>query len=352
MSGGESSEEKTLPPSEQKLKKARDKGSVVTSKEAMSSIVGLTALAYLYLRRDTMAEQLTALFILEPVDALGERAFLLALQDKATIVWQLALQVVAPLFALVIAVGLFFGLVIAGGPLFAPEVLSPKFEKINPAKGIKKIFGRRALVTFLMNVLRMALLAVVFAIVLIGGWSALIRAPLCGFPCAVEALETAARPLVFAAITVMVIVALADYLVQRAEFMREQKMSVTEFKREIKDREGDAYLKGRLQQDQRDMVESPTGAGLATVVIESPSGAAYGIRYVEEDTPAPLIVARARDTAGVGRILKASDAPTFTDGNLIDLLKGKAVGDYITDENTIAVLAPHLQRAMAQKGGS
>lgn len=350
MSGGESSEEKTLPPSQQKLKKAREKGNVVTSKETLSSFMAITALAYLYLNRQNMAEDFAGLFILEPVDAMGEKSFMLQLQDKAAIVWQLALQLFVPLMALIISVGLLFGMMIAGGPLFAPEVLKPKFEKINPAKGIKKVFGRRAMMTFLMHVVRMALLFGVFIIILIGGWSALIRAPLCGFPCALEAFESAARPLVFAAIVIMLIMALADYLVQRSEFMREQKMSVSEFKREIKDREGDPHLKGKLQQDQRDMVESPTGAGMATVVIEDPSGKAYGVRYVEEETPAPLIVARARDTAGVARILKASDAPSFTDANLIELLKGKGVGDYVTDDETIEILAPHLQRAIAQGG--
>jgi type III secretion protein U len=348
---GDNSEEKTLPPSEQKLRKARDKGNVVTSKDTLGSFIAIAALAYLYFRREGLAEQLGALFVLEPADPELIRSFDLILADKVTIVWQLALQLIVPLFALVISLGIFMGMTIAGGPLFAPEALAPKFEKINPAKGIKKVFGRRAMITFLMHVIRMALLIGVFLLVLIGGWSALIRAPLCGFPCAVEAFEAAARPLVFAAIVIMLIMALADYLVQRSEFMREQKMSVSEFKRELKDREGDPHLKGKMQQDQRDMVESPTGAGQATVVIESPGGIAYGIRYVENETPAPLIVARARDTGGVARILKASDAPLFVDGNLVDLFKGKAVGDYVTDDEAIETLAPYLQRAISQGQG-
>ena len=350
MSGDESSEEKTLPPSEQKLRKAREKGTVVTSKETLASLVAVAALAYLYLRRHTLAEHMAALFLLEPSDPAGSRPFALMLQDKTAIVWDLALLVVAPLFALVVALGVLGGMMIAGGPLFAPEVLAPKFEKINPASGLKKVFGRRALLTFLMHLFRMALLAGVFALVLVGGWSALIRAPLCGFSCAVEALDAAAGPFVFAAIVLMLIMALADYLVQRSEFLREQKMSVSEFKRELKDREGDPHLKGRMRQDQRDLVESPTGAKLATVVIEGPDGAAYGIRYAEGETPAPLVVARARDAAGAGRILRASGAPSFIDARLTDLLRGKTVGDYITDDETIEVLAPHLQRAIAQQG--
>jgi type III secretion protein U len=351
MSEGESSEEKTLPPSEQKLRKAREKGTVVTSKETLVSLVAVAALAYLYLRRDALTEMFAALFLLEPADAAGARPFALMLQDKTAIVWDLALQVVAPLLALVVAIGVLGGMMIAGGPLFAPEVLAPKFEKINPASGFKKLFGRRALMTFLMHVVRMALLAGVFVLVLVGGWSALIRAPLCGFSCAVEALEAATGPLVLAAIVMMLVMALADYLVQRSEFLREQKMSITEFKRELKDREGDPHLKGRLRQDQRDMVESPTGPRLATVVIEGPDGAACAIRYAEGETPAPLVVARARGGDGAGRILRASAAPSVTDDRLIELLRGKAVGDYITDDETIEALAPHLQRAIAQVGG-
>lgn len=146
-------------------------------------------------------------------------------------------------------------------------MLAPKFEKINPAKGIKKLFGRRPMITFLMHVVRLTLLSVIFIAVLIGGWSALLRSPLCGFPCAIEGLQSATEPLIFATIILMLIMALADYLVQRSEFMPEQKMSITEYKREMKDREGDPHLKGKLQADQRETVGSPTGAGLATVVV-------------------------------------------------------------------------------------
>lgn len=81
---------------------------------------------------------------------------------------------------------------------------------------------------------------------------------------------------------------------------------------------------------------------------------AYGIRYSEDETPPPLVVARSRDPAGAARIVKASDAPLVVDANLIDLLAGKAVGDYVTDEETIEALTPHLQRAIApsrQKAG-
>lgn len=346
---GDNSEEKSLPPTRQKLRKQREKGNVVTSKETLASAVVIISLAYLYLRRESLAELMTSLLILDANDASGERSFWLSLQDKGVIVWQIALLVVAPLFALIITLSIFLGMVVAGGPLFAPEVLAPKFEKINPAAGIKKVFGRRAIVTFLMHVLRFALLSTVFAVVLFAGWSALIRSPLCGYPCVIEGLQSATEPLMLAAIVLMITIALADYLVQRSEFMREQKMSVTEFKRELKDRDGDPHLKGKLQADQREMVESPTGAGLATIVIEAPNGLAYGIRYVEHETPAPLVVARASDSAGIARIMKASDAPSVIEADLIDLLFGKGVGDYITDEETIDLLAPHLQRAISHQ---
>lgn len=342
---GESSEEKTLPATQQKLLKQRKKGNVVTSKETLSSIMAIIAVLYLFLRREALAEKFNALFVLEPTRQ--DQTFQLLLQDKTAIVWQLGLEVVAPLIALIIALSIFLGMLIAGGPLFAPELIQPKFEKVNPASGFKRIFNRKAFVTFLMHLVRLSLLGGVFTLVLIGGWSALIRSPLCGFGCTIEALEAATMPIVAAAAVVMITMALADYLVQRFEFMREQKMSITEFRRELKDQEGDPHIKGKRQQDQRDMVESPTGASLATIIIEGSGGRAWAVRYVEDDTPAPIVVARARGGAAQRRVMKAADVPSVLDTELGDMLSKKGVGDYITEDEAIELLGPHLQRAIS-----
>jgi len=343
---GKDSEEKTLPPTQQKLKKQREKGSVVTSKETVGSVVVASVLVYLYVRRGWLGEKMTQLFLLDDEDY--DRGFWYMLQVKTDLIWAIGLQIVLPVFAMVITLGILLGLAVAGGPLFSVDPLKPKFEKINPAAGFKKFFGRKAMMTFLMHIVRLSLMVFAFGFVVVAGWSALIRAPICGFGCITQALEANALPLVVAAAVLMCSTAILDFLVQRFEFLREQKMSITELRREIKDMEGDALIRARREMIGMEMAETPTGASRAVVLISNAPHELIGIRYIEDETPAPLVVIRAKGADACRRLAGSVDVPSYIDSDLAKVLSKTPVGDYVVDEPTVMALATYLQRAMAE----
>lgn len=345
MSGDES-EEKTLQASKRKLKKQREKGQVVTSREAVMSIVGIVALIYLYTMRQPMAEKLAALWILEP--EFEGQSFFLQLQTKVAIVWSLTLQLVLPLMGLVIGVGILTGIMITGGPVFSLEPISPNFDKINPANGFKKIVGRRALMTFMMNVIRLTILSIIFGLILFLGWEALLLAPVCGLGCALETMDGVMLPMVIGAVAVMAAMAVFDYLVQRSEFMHEQKMTISEYKREMKEQVGDPHLRGHLRSERKKMLTTPTGPSYATIIVKAGSSIAVGIRYVQGETPAPLIVARLRKAPAIRNMAKKSGAYEHADADLVKALAKVQVGGYITDDELISKIAPILQRASTQ----
>ncbi len=348
MSGGDSnSEEKTLPPTRQKLKKQREKGNVVTSKETVTSIIVACVLAYLFFRRGWIGEKMGQLFLLDSEDY--DRGFWYMLQVKTDLIWTIGLQVILPIFAIVISVGVLLGMIVAGGPLFSVEPLTPKFEKINPAAGFKKIFGRKAMMTFLMHMVRLLMMVPVFAFIVVAGWSALIRAPICGFGCITQALEANALPIVIAAMILLVATAILDFLVQRFEFLREQKMSITELRREIKDMEGDALIKARREIIGMEMAETPTGAKRAVVLISNAPDEIVGIRYVEEETPAPLVVIKAKGADACRRLVSSANVPTYIDSDLARVLSRTPVGDFVVDEGTVMALSTYLQRAMSER---
>ena len=338
----DSSEEKTLPPSAQKLRKAREKGSVVTARDALASAILAASLLYLYLRRASLAEDLTGLFILEPSPDLP---FMAQLAEKARIALQLMVSILAPLFALVIALGILLGMAVTGGPLFSTHPLTPDFNKLNPVKGFKNIFGRRPLMTFLMHLLRVSALLTAMGALLWGSLFSMLHGPSCGLSCEIPAFERMILPVLIAALVVLLVFALLDYMVQRAEFRREQRMSVTEQKREYKDQEGDPHLRGQLASLRRAMVDRPTGLGQATLVVHDAPRGALAIRYVEGDTPAPLLVARAKGGEQVSRMLSRAKVRQVSDPALIDMLRRTALGEYITEDEAITLLVPHLQSA-------
>ena len=342
MSGDES-EEKTLQASKRKLKKQREKGAVVTSKETVMSFVGIAAILYLYTTRFRTGEKFAALWELEP--SYDGQAFAQQLQSKVAIVMQLGIELVLPLLGLVIGVAVLTSMLISGGPVFSLDPIAPSFEKISPASGFKKIFSRKALMSFLMHLIRLLVLASVFGLILLTGWQALILAPVCGIGCAMDTLDGVMLPMVIGAIAVMSITAVFDYLVQQADFMREQKMTMTEYKREMKDQMGDPHLRGQMKQERRQMLTAPTGPGRATLMVTSGSSVSVGLRYVQGETPAPLVVARVRGRPAIRSMARKSNAYEHRDPELVKLLSRSAVGSYITDDELISQIAPLIQRA-------
>ena len=336
----DTSEEKNLPPSRTKLRKAREKGTVVTSKETLASVSTLLVLAYLFARREAIARDMRMLMAFQPDDRL---TFMEQMADAGSTALWLGVQVVVPVVVMVIAVSVLLGMTIAGGPLFTAHPLIPDFNKLNPATGFKKIFGRRALMGFLMHLVRLTALLVVPGLVLWAHLGALISAPSCGLDCIGQAVIGMLVPLLVSVGAVLCMFMLFDYLVQRSEFMREQRMSITEMKRESKEQTGDPRLKGQMRSDRQSMVERPTGLAQATVVLHASPEIAIGLRYVEGDTPAPLVVVRARGDEAVSRLLQNARVSIVYQPDAVRLIAGVPVGDYVVDDEQVRMIAPYLR---------
>lgn len=339
MSG--ESEEKTLPPTRHKLKKAREKGQVVTSKETLSSITTLVVLLYLYARRDAIWRDLQTLFAVQPAPGL---TLLADLEQRGRLALDLATGIVAPVFALVIALAVLGGVAISGGPVFSFEPLSPNFDKLNPASGFKKLFGRAAWMRLLMHLVRITAIGALLTVMLWDQMGALIPAAPCGITCIGRATDSVIAPLLVGLTAILILSGLLDYLVQRADFIRQQRMSVTEMKREFKEQDGNPQIKGALRQMQRDMVDAPTGIAQATLLLRDGTRELVAIRFVRDDTPAPLVVARARGAAAIGRALRArSDLVPADDSPAVAALSGVGVGDWISSDDAVNAVVPHLR---------
>lgn len=338
MSG--ESEEKTLPPTPHKLKKAREKGQVVTSKETLSSVSTLVVVLYLYARRNAIWADLRTLFTLEPAPGL---TLMQDLHARAQMAMDLSTGLLAPLFALVIALGVLGGVAISGGPVFSFTSITPNFDKLNPASGFKKMFGRAAWMRLLMHLVRISAIGALMFVMLSGQIGALLPAPPCGIPCMTRITDSVLGPLLAGLTAVLILSGLLDYLVQRAEFIREQRMSITEMKREFKEQDGNPQLKGALRQTQREISQNPTGIAQATLLLRDGTRELVAVRYVRDDTPAPMVVARARGGPAIGRALRArADLAPVDDSAAVQALAGVAVGNWIATDEQVQAVVPHL----------
>jgi flagellar biosynthesis protein FlhB len=181
--------------------------------------------------------------------------------------------------------------------VWSAEPLKPKFSKISPAAGAKRIFGKQAAANFAKGIFKVAALGAVMTAIL---WPE--RHRLESFvrfdPSAVlGATTTLTLQLLGAVVAMLAVVAIADYFFQYRQWFERQKMSLREMKEEFKQSEGDPHIKGRIRQLRHARMKKRMMAAVpkASVVITNPTHYAVALSY-ERGMSAPVCVAKGVDT--------------------------------------------------------
>jgi len=181
-------------------------------------------------------------------------------------------------------------------PVWSATPLTPKFSKISPMEGAKRLFGKQAAANFAKGLFKVVAVGVVMIVVL---WperhriDAMVRFD----PASIMTVtRTLSLSLMGAIVALLAVVAALDYLFQYRQWFERQKMSLQEIKEEFKQSEGDPHIKGRIRQlrharmKKRMMAAVPT----ASVIITNPTHYAVALRY-ERDMAAPVCVAKGVD---------------------------------------------------------
>jgi flagellar biosynthetic protein FlhB len=307
------SEEKTEKPTPKRRRENRKEGQVPRTQElgAWSAmlLVGGTLPALLGRElsalRDLMTTSLTAAGTARPEIAMEllSRGF-----------WHILLALtVLGTGVMVIGVA---GALAQGGFFLATKAIKPKFSKLDPIKGAKRIFGLQALWEGAKMLVKSALVAgLVWGAVrglmpLIGG--------MVPIPVVLEAVSRDATALIRNVAIAGLVMAAADYAVQRRRMGKQTRMTKQEVKQEHKQTEGDPMVKGAIRSRQlaaarnRMMSDVPT----ADVVLVNPTHVAVALRY-DPDRGAPRVVARGagvvaaaiRERAGEAEVPLVRDVP-------------------------------------------
>jgi flagellar biosynthetic protein FlhB len=297
MAETDSGQDKTETASPKRREDARKKGSVARSMEVNSSVVLLAGILMLLSTGGAMGRQ---------VAAIARRLFLEAgtfeftpanVTSLLTDAIGETILIVAPVLAVIMVVGTAAGLAQAG-IMFSVEALQPKWGRMNPLSGIKRIFfSRRSAVEILKGIGKIAVVGAV------AWWT--LRGLLDEAPSFME--QDAASLLAIMAsrsLTVglrmgaaFIVMAALDYGFQRFEFERELRMTKQEVKEESKMFEGDPVVKGRIRTVQRQiayrrmMHDVPT----ADVVVTNPTHLAVALKYDNLRMRAPRVVAKGAD---------------------------------------------------------
>jgi flagellar biosynthetic protein FlhB len=191
--------------------------------------------------------------------------------------------------------------------------LQPKFSRVSPVAGVKRLFGFNGIVEIVKSLSKLGFLAGAMWIAIRGDWLGLMRLP---WQDTHSLLSAVARPifhLFIAAVCVQGIVAAADLMWVRFRHARDMRMSKQSIRDELKDTEGNPHIKARIHRirvmraRKRMMAKVPT----ATVVITNPTHYAVALAYDRAKNPAPRIVAKGEDylAARIREVAEANGVP-------------------------------------------
>ena len=345
-------EDKTEDPTPKKLREAREKGQVAQSKEINTWVILFTATVLIGTVSAGIGDQLSGTLkeLIARPESFNTDAH--SIRDLMHNMIVEVLQMIGmPLLAFFIAAGLATFLQV--GPMYSTESLTPKFEKIDPLKGAKRVFGSRAWIEFAKALIKMILVGWVTTVVLLPIFA---DAPsMVGiFPHRMmEILREETRHLLIAVLSILFVFAGLDYGVQRFQLNKQLKMSRQELKDEYKQAEGDPHIKARLRElrMQRARKRMMSNVPRASVVITNPTHYAIAMEYNQEKSGAPIVVAKGHDRIAlkIREVAEANSVPIVENPPLARAMYDNVEIDQEIPEQHYKAVAEIISYVMALK---
>jgi flagellar biosynthetic protein FlhB len=303
--------DKTEDPTQKRLDQALENGDVAKSQELNTWFVIAAATLIMSTFSGTIGSS-----ILGPLRNLIAKSWMIRADGPGLLALAKSLE-----YTIISAIGMPLGLLllaaIAGNMMqhrlvFSGEPLKPKFSKVSPASGFKRLFGKQAAANFAKGLFKLIALGTVMVMIL---WPERMRLEsIVHLDPAVLLDMTRAMTLhlMGAVVALLALVAVADYLFQYRQWYERQKMSLQEIKEEFKQSEGDPHVKGRIRQLRVARMKKRMMAAVpkASVIITNPTHYSVALQY-NRGMSAPVCVAKGVDHLAfkIREIAKQHDIP-------------------------------------------
>ncbi|MDM5138915.1 flagellar biosynthesis protein FlhB [Aeromonas bestiarum] len=290
-------QERTEQPTGKRLQQAREKGQIARSKELGTASVLLAAVFGLLMVKESLAgamvKILTMGFTLDRDQAFDPNAM-------GAMVPALLRELLHPLGLLfmLVAIAAFVGNTLMGGMNFSSEAMLPKWSKLSPLNGLKRMFGVQSLVELIKSIAKVVFITLFAWWMLSSQFNHLLNLSLEGYPGGIiDALDLLLWMLIILCCALIPIVAI-DVPFQQWNHMRQLKMTKQEVKDEFKDSEGKPEVKGRIRRLQMEMAMRRMMGDVpkADVVITNPTHYSVALKYdTAKPGAAPKVVAKGTD---------------------------------------------------------
>ena len=288
---------KTEEPTERRIQQAFEKGDVPQSREAaMAAAVFAMIVCAVAILPDTgrrlagvlafAFEQAATLPLSTPADAVHATMRVMAAGAVFC----------APVLALLALAGI-AGPLLQNPPMAAGERIRPKLERISLVQGFRRVFGAAGLAEFAKSAVKLVAVVVLVAVVINSQREELINV-LVTDPTLLPQSVLGLSVKVLAAVCVMTfLIMIADLVWSRYAWLRGLRMTHREVRDELRDTEGDPVRRARQRSRARERtrLRMMSAVPRATLVIANPTHYAVALRFVRDETPAPVVVAKGRD---------------------------------------------------------
>lgn len=305
-------QEKSEDATDKKKSESRKKGQVTRSQELTTLFMLLASIIGIMFFAEGMIETITDImrqnFTVER-DTLfdPEQLFLHIKSELSAMIFS-----VLPLFILMIITAILASAAL-GGFNFSWSSISPKPSKMNPIKGLKKVFGTKGLIELVKSILKIGLMGNIAVFFL---WKAnneingLSEEP---FPGAlIHAMELITWQFLLVALG-MIVVAMIDVPYQIWSNKRQLKMTKQEVKDESKNSDGNPEIKAKIRQKQQEIAMQRMMGDVpkADVIITNPTHYAVALQYDTEGSGAPVMLAKGADLVAmqIRNVAQANDVP-------------------------------------------
>ena len=344
MAEESSVDQKTEEPSAKRIQDAEEKGNFAHSRELTSAFVLLAAIlsfamAGAFSTRHLMAtwhHLFTQFHVIQP-NLQGMRELLAWVMDNS-------FTILSPILFSIMLGGIVANLVQTGGVRFSMHPLLPRFHKMNPGKGFKRLFSRNSLMELFKSVFKVTLISLIAYLTIKGRFDEI--PPMMGKSVGqiLIIMGEMALEIMINVLVAMIFLAFLDYMFQRFTYLKNLRMTKQEVKDERKDTEGNPQIKQRVRSAQMEMMKRRMMSAVpgADVVITNPTHISVAIQYDQENSDAPMVVAKGKGVIAekIRELAKEHDIPIVEDKPLARLLfKTVDIGQFIPG---------HLYKAVAE----
>ena len=290
-------QERTEDPTGRRLSQAREKGQIPRSREMGTAVVLLSGVLALMMVGPSLGRAMLAIW---RVNFSFEREGIFDPQTMGRALVAAISELMTPLLSLfaVVLLASLLGNMLIGGINFSSEAMMPKFSKLNPASGLKRMFGIQSIIELVKSIGKVLFIAVMAWLLFKANLDHILDL---GQKQVAFAISDSLDSLLWIGLLLccaLLPIVLIDVPFQIWNHSQQLKMTKQEVKDEFKDSEGKPEVKGKIRQLQYEMANRRMMAEVpkADVVVTNPTHYSVALKY-DKSKPgsSPVVVAKGID---------------------------------------------------------